>query len=85
MKSQIQKEKAKRRLLEKEYRRIKNKIRSITLKCKEWNYPSLATLVQILLDTVIHHFEVVSTVWVGKLLFATTFFSYFWSWHKNWM
>jgi predicted translin family RNA/ssDNA-binding protein len=35
MKSQIQKEKAKRRLLEKEYRRIKNKIRSITLKCKE--------------------------------------------------
>jgi hypothetical protein len=35
MKSQIQKEKAKRRLLEKKYRRIKNKIRSITLKCKE--------------------------------------------------
>ncbi|CAH1372624.1 unnamed protein product [Tenebrio molitor] len=58
MKSQIQKEKAKRRLLEKEYRRIKNKIRSITLK-------------------FIHHFEVVSTVWVGKLLFATAFFSYF--------
>jgi hypothetical protein len=28
MKSQIQKEKAKRRLLEKEYRRIKKKIRS---------------------------------------------------------
>jgi hypothetical protein len=31
MKSQIQKEKAKRRLLEKEYRRIKKKIRSITV------------------------------------------------------